>query len=103
MNRPNPLLRLFFINWTLGVGLGCAFATLFLVADIGGLRSLLMRSDMLIAGIALLYVGFSVTCGGVVCASAVMRVPREEQPPQLGHPLVSEANLIEATQAVRRN
>lgn len=84
MSPSRPILRLFVINWALGILLGCAFATATLVFDVSGIGSLIARSDMAIAAVLLLYVGFSVTCGGVVCASAVMRMARDDDHPASG-------------------
>lgn len=84
MRHNSDVLRLFFINWTLGILLGFSFAAAFLYFDIGGLYSLIARSDMVVPATALLFGGFAITCGGVVCASAIMRMPREDEPPAGG-------------------
>lgn len=78
MFRDRPILRLFLVNWALGIALGWVFAAAVLWADIGGLRTLIMASDIAIPALALLFGGFSITCGGVVCASAIMRVPLQD-------------------------
>lgn len=72
MIRDGRVLRLLVTNWVAGVVLGCAFALALLMFDVGGLASLIRSSDSAPAAIALLFGGFSITCGGVVCASAVM-------------------------------
>lgn len=96
----SPVLRLFIINWALGVALGCAFAGAFLAFDIGGMYSLIKRSELFVPALALLFGGFSITCGGVVCASAIMRVTHETDDdhcqPGLG------ADLVPVPVAVRR-
>lgn len=92
MRHNSDVLRLFFINWTLGILLGFAFAAGILYFDLGGLYSLIRRSDMAVPAIALLFGGFAITCGGVVCASAIMRMPREDEPPAGGMPI--EASLV---------
>ena len=74
MSHSRPILRLFIVNWLLGIGLGWIFAAGLLWADIGGLRSLIMASDLPVPALLLLFGGFSITCGGVVCASAIMRM-----------------------------
>lgn len=79
MSTARPMLRFLFVNWGLGIALGCSFAAGLMVTDLGGIRSMILRSDMAFAATALLFVGFSAMCGGVVCASAVMRLPRESQ------------------------
>lgn len=83
--RPNRLLRLFIVNWTAGVALGLVFAAALLLFDVAGIASLLRKSDMMLPGIALLFGGFAITCGGVVCASAVMfQAGREDTGPISG-------------------
>jgi hypothetical protein len=39
------------------------------------LRSVLFRSQLLVPGLALLFGGFAVTFGSVVCATAIMLLP----------------------------
>ncbi|MCA0422980.1 MAG: hypothetical protein LCH61_06595 [Proteobacteria bacterium] len=73
------IVRLLVVNWALGITLGVLFAAGILAVDIGGLRSMIFRSDLAIPALALLFGGFAITCGGVVCASAVMRLPHEDR------------------------
>lgn len=80
MKHNGKILRLLFVNWALGIGLGVAFASAVLWFDLGGLYSLIARSSDALVATALLYGGFSVTCGGVVCASAIMRLPQGDEP-----------------------
>lgn len=94
MSPSRPILRLFLINWALGILLGCAFATAMLVFNVSGIGSLIARSDMAVAATLLLYVGFSVTCGGVVCASAVMRMVRDEDLPPSGAAEFAEPAVV---------
>lgn len=96
MDRHNRVLRLFLVNWALGIFAGFLFASAILAFDIAHIRSLLTKTDFAIEAIALLYVGLCITCGGVVCASAVMRLPAEDDGLPPGKVVVSEANLIEA-------
>jgi hypothetical protein len=101
-DKKNAVLRLFLINWTLGVGLGIVFASLLLFFDIAGLRSLIGRSDLYIQAIALLYGGFAVTFGSVVCGSAIMRLPREDEGP--GQPgAAAPADLVPVMVRARRS
>lgn len=93
MRHNRDVLRLFFVNWTLGALLGLAFAGGMLWFDVGGLFSLIKRSDMVVPAIALLFGGFAITCGGVVCASAIMRLPREDEPPAGGMRIEAEPVL----------
>ncbi|HRK24592.1 MAG TPA: hypothetical protein PLQ11_06535 [Beijerinckiaceae bacterium] len=96
MSSHRPMLRMMFTNWALGIALGLGFAALMLAFDIGGLWSLIQRSDSGWIAAALLAGGFSVTCGGVVCASAIMRMPREEDDPTPGLPELAEPALAQA-------
>lgn len=73
----NRLLRYMLIHWAIGIGIGVFCATAFLLINPIGFRDLLLRSDAMIPALILLYGGFSVTFGGVVCATAVM-FPYEE-------------------------
>lgn len=82
MRHNSAVLRLFFVNWTLGILLGITFAGSLLFYDVGGMYSLLRRSDMMVPALALLFGGFAITFGGVVCASAIMHMPRDENEPQ---------------------
>ena len=66
------------LHWALGGLLGVLFAGALLVFDPFGLRVLLMRSDALVPGLAMLFVGFGTTFGGVVAATAVMFQKKED-------------------------
>jgi len=72
MIQDRRILTLFLINWSVGVALGLAFAFCLLWFDVGGLTTVLRKTDMVVPGVALLFGGFAFTCGGVVCGSAVM-------------------------------
>ena len=75
-----PFVRFMIFNWLLGMAAGLVCAGIALALDIGGLRSLLWASDMLVTGLVLLFGGFAFTLGGVVCATAVMTLkPAEEE------------------------
>lgn len=71
----DPVVGLIVTHWILGTLFGIFCALLLFAFDVGGLRSLLMTSDMGPVGLLLLCSGFGITFGGVVCASAVMLVP----------------------------
>jgi len=60
-------------NWLGGMAIGVVCASLLLAFDIAGIRTLLWRSDMPIAGTAMLMLSFAFSFGGLVCAAAVMR------------------------------
>jgi hypothetical protein len=70
--RRNPVVRTMIVHWIIGVGTGLFCAGLLLGLDPLGFRSLLFRSDALVAGLVLLFGGFAITFGGAVCAAAVM-------------------------------
>jgi len=93
--RRNPVVRTIIVHWILGVATGLFCAGLLLGLDPLGFRSLLFRSDALVPGLALLFGGFSITFGGVVCAAAVM-FPDFEEPDRdargRAHPLGWRAN-----------
>ena len=90
---PHAVVRLLVMHWILGVAVGVLCASLVLWLDVGGLRSLLFRSGSLMpAGLLLLYGGFAVTFGGVVCASAVMTVPVSDRDPGGGRAAICEGD-----------
>jgi hypothetical protein len=68
----NPVVRMIVLHWALGGALGMACAGALLVFDPIGLRGLLVRSDALVPGLVMLFVGFGTMFGGVVAATAVM-------------------------------
>jgi hypothetical protein len=74
----DPIVRLIIVNWLLGMLAGVICAGLVLWVDLAGLRSLLMRSDFWVQGLALLFVGFAVTFGGLVAGTAVMTIRPDE-------------------------
>ncbi|MCI4677355.1 hypothetical protein K9U39_00250 [Rhodoblastus acidophilus] len=72
------LVRLMIANWALGWAVGFACAGAVLVSNVGGIREIMMRSDVMLQGLALLFGGFGFTFGGVVCATAIMLLPTDE-------------------------
>ena len=70
----DPLLRIVVVNWIVGACLGVAFAALVLVADIGGMGSLILGHTVSIPAFALLFGGFAITFGGLVAATAIMLI-----------------------------
>lgn len=94
MRKNRSIVRLLVVNWSLGILLGCTLAGLLLGFDVGGLRSLIMRSDMAIGAIAMLMIGFSITCGGAVCASAVMRQPEDDRSDLPGLPELPDVSPV---------
>jgi hypothetical protein len=84
VRRIDPLVRYMLFNWTLGAIAGMVCASALLIVDPFGLRPVLNRSDVEIAAIFLLYVGFMSTFGSLVCAAAVMFPPKDHEPPRGG-------------------
>lgn len=75
----NAVVHLIVAHWILGMALGMVCAALVLWLDVAHLRSLLMRSDRVMwEGVALLFGGFALTFGGVVCAGAIMILPKDD-------------------------
>ena len=72
------VVRLVVTYWILGALTGVACAGLLLILDVARLRTLLFGSDFLWIGLLLLFGGFAVTFGGVICASAIMSVPPDD-------------------------
>jgi len=71
----DPVVRMIVTHWVLGAGIGALAAALIFALDIAHLRSMMIRSGLLVPGLALLFTGFAVTFGGVVSATAVMFNP----------------------------
>jgi hypothetical protein len=68
----NPLIR-FLLKWSLiGVGAGWVFAGLLLVADVGGIGSLWLRSDSRLMTLVILGLSFGVTFAQVTVLAAVL-------------------------------
>ena len=91
----NPVARLIVTHWILGSALGIFCAAVLLMLDPGGMRTLLMRSDAMFAGFAMLFIGFGTTFGALVSATAVMMQKKDDdndkKPPRGGRlvPIVS--------------
>lgn len=64
--------RLIFVNWLSGALAGAVCATIVLALDLVGLRSLIARAREPWIALAMLYVGFALTFGGLVAATAIM-------------------------------
>lgn len=72
----DPVIRLFVANWMLGAALGMICAALILWLNVAGLGGMLIPTDHVIwEGLVLLFGGFSITFGSVVCAGAIMSLP----------------------------
>ena len=74
----DPLVRMMIVNWVVGACMGVAFALVLLVADVGGMRSLIMGADMAAPALALLFGGFAITFGAVIAATAIMLLPDDD-------------------------
>lgn len=77
--KSNRLVRLMVANWALGWAVGFVCASAILLSNLAGLRDLMMSSQLMLQGLALLYGGFGFTFGGVVCATAIMLLPTDEE------------------------
>ena len=77
--QSNRLVRLMVANWALGWAVGFVCASAILLSNLAGLRDLMMSSQLMLQGLALLYGGFGFTFGGVVCATAIMLLPTDEK------------------------
>ena len=77
--REKTVVRLVVTNWILGALVGVICGVAVLASDIGGVRTLLFGSDQMWAGLVLLFGGFMTTFGGVVCATAIMSLPYEDE------------------------
>jgi hypothetical protein len=71
----NYLVRLMVFNWAFGNVIGYAVAGLVLISNVGGIRGLMFRPEVVLQGLALLFGGFGLFFGGVVAATAVMLLP----------------------------
>ena len=80
----DPLVRMLIVNWIMGACMGVAFAAVLLAADIAGMRSLIMGTDLAVPALALLFGGFAITFGGVIAATAVMLM-RDDDDSDGGH------------------
>ena len=76
--RTDPVVRLVIGNWALGMALGALLATGMLLFDVLGLRTLLWRSDVKLAGAVLFIGSFALTFGGVMAAGAAMLAGRDD-------------------------
>ena len=84
----DPVVRLMVGNGALGMALGALLATGILLFDVLGLRTLLWRSDVRLAG-SILFIGwFALTFGGVVAAGAAILAGRDDDDEPRGGPKV---------------
>jgi hypothetical protein len=78
-DNSSRLIRLMISNWAFGWAVGLVCAAAVLVSNVGGIRVLMLKSDFMFQGLALLFVGFGALFGGVVCATAIMLLPTVEE------------------------
>jgi hypothetical protein len=76
--RMDRIVRMMIFHWALGMGLGAVLAAGLLGFDFLGLRSLLWRSNIAVAGTVMFVGMFALTFGGVVAATAAMRAGRDD-------------------------
>lgn len=96
--KGNPAVRMIVTHWVLGNLLGVACAGALLLFDPLGIRALLMRSNALIPGLVMLFVGFGTTFGGVVAATAVMLQKKDDDDEPKGPPSGGLRNRFAALQ-----
>lgn len=111
--RPGPqnrVVRMIVMHWLLGGALGVACAAALLLINPMGIRTLLFRSDALIPGLVMLFVGFAATFGGVVAATAVMMEKKDDddEPPHGGlrqkaapEPMYAPVRAVSAARRIR--
>jgi hypothetical protein len=66
-------------NWAFGSVVGFACAGAVLISNVGAIRELMLKSDLMVQGLVLLFGGFGLFFGGVVCATAIMLLPTAEE------------------------
>lgn len=76
------VVKLIILNWLLGAAIGAGFAFLVIWFDLGGAGRLILKADPIWPPLALLFGGFAITFGALAAGTAIMLVPRDEDPPQ---------------------
>ena len=70
-------------NLCKGISIGWGLLALFLISDLGGVRTIIFNSSNTVMAIGLLMVGFAITFGNCAMGIAVMKMPYEKkEPPQ---------------------
>ena len=82
--RADKVVRLIVGHWALGMALGAVLALVWLGLDVGGLRSLMWRSDVAATATFVFVAMFALTFGGVVAAAAAMRAGKDDDEPRGG-------------------
>jgi hypothetical protein len=73
------LIRLLVWNALAGAFLGCVFADFLLYMDVGGLGTMLARTENPLPALFLLFGSFAVTFGSAVCGTAIMALPKNDR------------------------
>ncbi len=71
------LIRVLLWNALAGAMLGVLFAAFLVYWDVGGIGTLLARSEQPISALLLLFGGFAVTFGSAVCGTAIMSLKND--------------------------
>ncbi len=79
LDKVPKLLKFLGLHAMLGVIIGIALGAALLYADVAGLGTLLLHSDMPVLASALYFSGFAVTFGNAAMGSAIMLMPLEEE------------------------
>ncbi len=66
-------------NLCKGVALGWTILAVFLISDLGGVRTIIFNSSNTVMAIGLLMVGFAITFGNCAMGIAVMKMPYKKQ------------------------
>jgi hypothetical protein len=74
----NPLIQLLVVNLLGGSALGLALATLFLLLNLGQLRTLVLSSDQEAMALMMLFLGCASTFASAAIAGAIMLLPSHD-------------------------
>jgi hypothetical protein len=78
MTTSNPLFRLLAVNAASGALLGVGFVGCLLALDTANLRRLIAADPEGLVALALLTLGFVITCSSVMMGSAIMRSRKDD-------------------------
>jgi hypothetical protein len=73
------LVHVMALHFVFGFVVGLTCGSILLAFDFAGLRSLIWRADAVTADLIVFLVGFAVTFGGMVSATAIMVLPFENE------------------------
>lgn len=79
--RAMRVVHLIVLNWIGGALLGVFFAGLLIWSDLGGVGRLIMSATPIWPPLLLLFGGFALTFGSLVAGTAIMLIPKDEEPP----------------------